>query len=394
MTRLALAAMRLRPFSALETPLEVIRQFTPNWFAVTMGTGVVSLILPQVPGAGPVLAPVGEALWMLNIGLFALFSLLYALRWILFAREARRIFDHGVVSMFFGTIPMGLATLINGLILYGLPRWGAGVVPVAEALWWADAAMALACGVGVPFLMFSRQEHRFEAMTAVWLLPVVAAEVAAASGGLIAPHLAEPGARFGMLIASYALWACSVPVAFAMIGILMLRMALHKLPEQGMASTSWLALGPIGTGALGMLVLGGEAPAIFAAHGLEAAGHVAAGLGLVAGLVLWGFGAWWFLLATLITAHHLRRGIPFNLGVWGYTFPIGVYTLATFRLGAELNLAAFEGLGTVLAAGLVLLWAAVSLRTLKGCWSGALFFSPCIAGLPRGGAELQPGGPS
>ena len=58
-----------------------------------------------------------------------------AARWIMFTQEASRIFGHSVVSMFIGTIPMGLATIINGLILFGLPRLGAAVIPMAEALW-------------------------------------------------------------------------------------------------------------------------------------------------------------------------------------------------------------------------------------------------------------------
>ena len=89
---------------------------------------------------------------------------------------------------------MGLATIINGLMAFGLARWGEGVVPVAEALWWIDVALAVACGIGIPFMMFTRQEHAIDQMTAVWLLPVVAAEVAAVTGGLIALHLADPNA--------------------------------------------------------------------------------------------------------------------------------------------------------------------------------------------------------
>ena len=34
-----------RPLSALSSPKEAIRQFTPNWFAATMGTGILSLSL-------------------------------------------------------------------------------------------------------------------------------------------------------------------------------------------------------------------------------------------------------------------------------------------------------------------------------------------------------------
>ena len=128
--------------------------------------------------------------------------------------------------------------------------------------------MALGCGVLIPYLMFTRQDHSIDQMTAVWLLPVVAAEVAAASGGLLAPYLSDTVMQFHVLITSYVLWAFSVPVAFSILTILILRMALHKLPHESMAASSWLALGPIGTGALGLLLLGADAPAIFAANGL------------------------------------------------------------------------------------------------------------------------------
>lgn len=377
------ATNRLRPLSHLPRPLEAIRQFTPNWFAVVMGTGVLALALAQWPGDVPGLHLLAEGLWLFNVLLFVLFTGLYTARWVLFFDEARRIFGHSTVSMFFGTIPMGLATLINGLLVFGLPRWGGGVVLLAETLWWIDVAMALACGVLIPFLMFTRQEHRIDQMTAVWLLPVVAAEVAAASGGLLAPHLADAHSQLVMLVTSYILWAFSLPVAFSILTILLLRMALHKLPHENMAASSWLALGPIGTGALGMLLLGGDAPLIFAANDLPGLGEVAAGVGVVAGITLWGFGLWWMLMALLITARYLRTGIPFNLGWWGFTFPLGVYALATLKLASLLSLGFFTVFGCVLVAMLAVMWLIVGRRTVLGAWHGELFVSPCIAGLAK-----------
>ena len=372
-----------KPLSHLQHPLEAIRQFTPNWFAATMGTGVLALALAQLPVAIPGLHAIAEGLWLFNILLFALFTAAYTARWVLFFDEARRIFGHSTVSMFFGTIPMGLATIINGFLVFGLPRWGDGVIHVAEVLWWLDVAMSLACGVLIPYMMFTRQEHSIDQMTAVWLLPVVAAEVAAASGGLLAPHLADAHSQLVMLVTSYVLWAFSLPVAFSILTILLLRMALHKLPHENMAASSWLALGPIGTGALGMLLLGADAPAIFAANGLPGMGEIAAGLGLVAGITLWGFGLWWMLMAVLITVRYLRAGIPFNLGWWGFTFPLGVYSLATLKLGSTLNLTFFSVFGGVLVAMLAVMWLIVSKRTVQGAWRGELFVSPCIAGLNK-----------
>ncbi|ETF08922.1 MULTISPECIES: TDT family transporter [Pseudomonas] len=372
-----------KPFSQLQHPREVIRQFTPNWFAATMGTGVLALALAQLPLAIPGLRAVAEGLWLFNILLFSLFTAAYAARWILFFDEARRIFGHSTVSMFFGTIPMGLATIINGFLLFGLPRWGDGVIQLVEVLWWTDVAMSLACGVLIPYMMFTRQEHSIDQMTAVWLLPVVAAEVAAASGGLLAPHLTDAHGQLVVLTTSYVLWAFSLPVAFSILTILLLRMALHKLPHENMAASSWLALGPIGTGALGMLLLGGEAPAIFAANGLPGVGEIASGLGLVAGITLWGFGLWWMLMALLITVRYLRDGIPFNLGWWGFTFPLGVYSLATLKLASILNLTFFSVFGTALVILLAAMWLIVGKRTVQGAWRGELFVSPCIAGLKK-----------
>ncbi|VVO62599.1 hypothetical protein PS865_00872 [Pseudomonas fluorescens] len=372
-----------KPFRQLQHPREVIRQFTPNWFAATMGTGVLALALAQLPLAIPGLRAVAEGLWLFNILLFSLFTAAYAARWILFFDEARRILGHSTVSMFFGTIPMGLATIINGFLLFGLPRWGDGVIQLVEVLWWVDVAMSLACGVLIPYMMFTRQEHSIDQMTAVWLLPVVAAEVAAASGGLLAPHLTDAHGQLVVLTTSYVLWAFSLPVAFSILTILLLRMALHKLPHENMAASSWLALGPIGTGALGMLLLGGEAPAIFAANGLAGVGEIASGLGLVAGITLWGFGLWWMLMALLITVRYLRDGIPFNLGWWGFTFPLGVYSLATLKLASILNLTFFSVFGTALVILLAAMWLIVGKRTVQGAWRGELFVSPCIAGLKK-----------
>jgi len=357
---------------------EVVRQFTPNWFAVTMGTGILALALNQLPLAIPYLHQLAAALWLLNIGLFLLFSLLYATRWVLFFHEARRIFGHSVMSMFFGTIPMGLATIINGFLAFGIPRWGGAAVTIAEALWWVDMVMALVCGVVIPFLMFTRQDHSLEKMTAIWLLPVVAAEVTAASAGQLVPHLADPAAALHILVMGYALWAFSVPIAMSMLVILLQRLVTHKLPHRDMAASGWLALGPLGTGALALLLLGADAPRVFQAAGMAGVGAVAQGLGIIGGVAMWGYGAWWMLIAILTTARYLRTGMPFNLGWWGFTFPIGVYAVATLALGRQTNIAFFSSLGTALVVVLTVLWVVIATRTLRGAWQRRLFVSPCL----------------
>ena len=85
-----LVATGIHPLSRLDNPREVVRQFTPNWFAATMGTGILAIALSQFGKDVPALMVVAEGLWLFNIGLFALFTGLYAARWIFFFDGAQR----------------------------------------------------------------------------------------------------------------------------------------------------------------------------------------------------------------------------------------------------------------------------------------------------------------
>ena len=344
----------------------IARAFTPNWFAVTMGTGVLGLALGQFPSA-PILARIGEALWLGDGLLFALFAALTLLRALRHADATRTTLADPVASMFHGCAPMALATIVNGLLLYGPATFGAAALPAAAVLWVADAGLALVCGLALPFLMFTRQRHTLADMTAIWLLPIVAAEVAAASGALLLPHVADPALALAVLFASLVLWALSAPLAMGILTILFLRLALHKLPPAQMAPSSWLALGPIGTGALGLLLFAANGPAALEAAGIAA--PLARGLGgaaLLGGALLWGHGIWWLGIALLVTLRQLRAGdLPFSLGWWGYTFPLGVFALATLRLAESLPVPGLGALGAGLVALLAAIWAIVATRTLR-----------------------------
>ena len=371
--------MFVKPFERLVHPREIIRQFTPNWFTATMGTGILALALNQFPFDIPGLKLFAQDVWFLNIGLFILCSVLYAARWIFYFDGAIRIFKHSVMCMFFGAIPMGLATIINGFLAFGTLHWGATAVDIAYVLWWVDAAMALACAWLIPYLMFTRQDHTLQNMTAVWLLPIVAAEVTAASGGLLISHLdAGPVAR-QILFLSYALWGTSVLPAMGILVILFLRMTLHKLPGRDMAVSSGLSLGPVGTGALGLLLLGAEAPRVLAGTNFAGIGPATLSLGVVGASALWGYGIWWLVLAVLITLRYLRDGLPFNMGWWAFTFPIGVFSVATLTLGRMTGVGLFQLLGAAFVIILAIFWLIVTARTAHGIYHGHLFVAPCLS---------------
>lgn len=367
-----------KPFTQLGQRHNIIRQFTPNWFTVSMGTGVVALIVSEFPMLKALTWQLGTGLWYFNILLFVLFTVLYGLRWAFYPHEAKQIFQHPSMSLFLGTIPMALATILNGFLKYGQPIYGDTAVQIAQTLWYADVVLALLVAWAVPFAMYRHQEHALQQMTAVWLLPIVACEVAASSGGLLLGHLVADTHAVAILLGSYVLWGVSVLPAFAILTILMLRLVLHKLPEKELAVSSWLALGPIGTAALALLVLGHQAPTLMASLGLAQLGQLFHQAGILASLILLGFGLWWLGIAVLTTLHHAKQDLPFNLGWWGLTFPLGVYTLAILTLAQQLNLAFLYAVGYAFATILMLLWSLVATKTAQGFYQGHLFFSPCL----------------
>jgi C4-dicarboxylate transporter/malic acid transport protein len=368
---------RFAPLRHVSHYPEIVRQFTPNWFALTMGTGIVFLVLLALPYQLPGQHHVAETLWIVDSLFFALFSTLFTARLVRFPETVKPMLDHPIQSMFLGAIPMGLVPIVNGLSVFGVELFGPGALSAAHVLWWFDTGLAVSIACLVPYRMFTTQQHSTEQMTAVWLLPIVAPEVTASSAGVLAPHLSHGAAQL-LVGTGYVLWGISMPLAFSVLTIMFLRLALHKLPHRDMAASSWLTLGPIGTGSLGLLLLGQAAPSAFAGTPLEQVAIAAKDFGLLGGLLLWGAGVWWLLMAVILTIRYQREGMTFNMGWWGFTFPIGVYTATTFALYRLTQFFPFAVIGTVLTVTLIGFWLIVVSKTLEGMWHGNLFRAPCL----------------
>ena len=377
-----------KPLNRLPSPLELVRQFTPNWFTVNMGTGITFLLLAQFPAHITGLHDIAYGLFVADATLFALFAALFAARWVFFTKDAMPLLRHPVQSMFLGAIPMALIPLVNGLVLFHPGQ--ALVAQWALHLWWIDAALSLLTGWLVPWYQFIAQDHSLERMTGVWLLPVVPAEVAASSAGYLAQHLPAAQGQ-SLVVAGYALWGMSVPIALGILTVLYLRLALHKLPPKELGVSTWLSLGPIGTGAFALLTLGAAAPQTFAGTIMAPVAALAGPLGVVGALILWGLGLWWLVTAVALTAIQVRRGLPFNLGWWGFTFPVGVYTAASLTLGLRTGMPFFTAFAATLIVALAGAWAVVAVRSAHGLWHGHLVQAPCLRSAELATAQAAPG---
>lgn len=133
----------------------VVRNFTPSWFAANMGTGITSILLYNLPYNGTWLQYISRIIFALNVLLFTIFLLISVLRYTLYPKIWTSMLRHPAQSLFIGTFPMGLATIINMIVFVCVPAWGGAWWKVAWALWWFDAAVSLATCLTLPFIMYA-----------------------------------------------------------------------------------------------------------------------------------------------------------------------------------------------------------------------------------------------
>ena len=158
------------------------------------------------------------------------------------------------------------------------------------------------------------------------------------------------------------------------------RLTMHAIPPREVIVSVFLPLGPLGQGAFAIMQLGKDCMELLdktqTIPAAPMAGQIAYVVGLLLGLVMWGFGLVWLFFAL---ASISRSKFPFNLGWWGFTFPLGVYTVATTTFARELPSLFFKVLGTIFSVAVVLLWLLVTALTCWKAWTGDLFFAPCLS---------------
>jgi tellurite resistance protein TehA-like permease len=108
-----------------------------------MGTGVVSIILHQLPYNGDWLQIISVIFFILNLCLFIIFSVISLLRYVMYPELFPAVLRHPHQSLFIGTFPVSLATIIDMIVLVCVPVWGHGMAILAWVLWWIDGVIAL-----------------------------------------------------------------------------------------------------------------------------------------------------------------------------------------------------------------------------------------------------------
>ncbi|KAJ5954797.1 hypothetical protein N7501_009076, partial [Penicillium viridicatum] len=93
------------------------------------------------------------------------------------------------------------------------------------------------------------------------------------------------------------------------------------------------------------------------------------------GLLVWGYGVFWWFFAILTICYtlHTQPGgwkSRFTMSVWSVVFPWGTFTNSAVEFGRLMDSPVFDVFSTALLLLLVLMWVIIQLLTLKGIVTG------------------------
>ncbi len=347
-----------------------LAEFHPGWFGAVMGTAVVGIIAEKNPGGFSDLA---TTMRDLSIGAVALAALLaavvggaYCLRWVLYPREAWADMRDPVVGPLHATFPGGILVLAVGVAAIGGQVLPVSSVPtVVEVLDAIGVPLALGVSLVFAYLLFTLELADRRLVNGGWFIPPVVTIIVPVVLVPLLDQVQRPAARL-LLVAGYAFYGIGFVLFLLVLGLLHDRLVTRELPPSGTAPSLWIVLGPAGIGAAALVELAHATVSVLGptARPLEL-------VSLVGATALWGFGAWWLLVASSLIGRYVRHGgIAYGVGWWGFTFPLGALTLATTALGTGWSVPVIGDVALALLVALVVVWIVVAARTLASLASG------------------------
>ncbi len=358
------------PLSAAPPAREILRGFHPGWFAAVMGTGIVGTAAYLNPGAEPALRHTAHVIgvtfallaWLLVITI----AIPYLTR-LVRHRDAAVIDLHNpIVGALYATLPAAVLVLATTTATVGGSILPAHTVTVIVAVLAAiGAPLAIAAGVLFAYTLFTTDGIAGDSANGGWFIPPVVAIIIPLALVPLLPHVSASNGRL-LLLAGYAALGIGLLLFVLIAAVLFGRLVFHPLPPAQLAPSLWIGLGPIGVGSLALLRLAAAWHPYFGAG--DAAIH---GVSELAAAVLWGLGIWWLAIAAALLIRYLRTGgVPYTIGMWAFTFPLGAYTVATVQLARAWHTTPVEWAGAALFLTLLGFWLLVTARTMRAIRTG------------------------
>jgi C4-dicarboxylate transporter/malic acid transport protein len=349
-----------------------LRDYNPGWFGAVMGTGAVAVAASINPGNVASWASAartfGQVMAVVTAALAVVLIVPYLARFVRYGHAALADLRDPLRGAQFATLPAGILVLALTANAIGPTWWSTGTVrDLVAAFDWLGVPLTFVMSILFSYLLFMRAQMVPESITGRWYIPPVAAIVVPL---ILIPLMPgdSPTVYRTLVLAGYGFWGMGFVLYLHITTTLHHRLVGRDMPAPYLAPMWAIGLGPIAIGAVSLVKLAAAAPVF------GSVAHAVSMLSLLAATALWGFGVWWlFAAATVLRVHYLRHGIPYEVGWWGFLFPLGAYTILTIVLARAWHLPWLEWTGAALFVLLGLLWVFVFAATIRGVRTGEAF---------------------
>lgn len=336
-------------YSLATRAIQANERLYPGYFAMVMATGIVSTALYFRDYRA-----LSQVLFWIDLIAYPLLTAATVLRGIRFGSRLWADLTNPAIAFTFFTFVAGSNVL--GVQLF-LREYRAAAI----ALWLVGLVAWLVLGYfSFCVLIFANKRPAAEVVNASWLIAIVGTQSVAVLGALLSPGFGGALAQT-VFLAAYGLWGIGIAFYGIVIVLVIQRLFFAPLNPEEMLPPYWIILGATAISALAgtnLLAATPHAPFLLSTRPMLE--------GIT--LLLWAWSSWWIPMLALfgLWRHAIRKTpIVYHPAYWSLVFPLGMYTVATHRLAAVMNLSPLRAIPGVMVWIAFLAWGLTMLGLLR-----------------------------
>lgn len=350
------------------TPSAITEHFNPAWFASVMGTAVIPLALSFIQASW--VQPLSIVFLLLSVIMFVVFVLPWTAKFFLYPASVKKDLNHPIAANFFPTMPISLILFSLNLMKFPTMFFSKETsLTLAYYLWLLGSTGIYLMGFVILTHIFRHQEIKIAHANFGWYIPPVSKLLVPIAGFELAEKLADKS-EFAITVSMVSLGVGFFLFLFVGAAVYH-RYIYHELPMSKFAATFFIGIAP--TAIISVVLF--KMIHLFQHHayfGID--GAVFVPIAKIGILLTWGFSAWWFLMALVITSYYLKvLELPYALSWWAFTFPSGALCVSSGVAWKITNVAMIQYFYYFVVAFLLIVWSLILLRTAKGIISGKIF---------------------
>jgi tellurite resistance protein TehA-like permease len=325
-------------------PTSRLATLFPGYFALVMATGIIAVAASQQD-----LDWLAQILYVLSAVAYVVLAVLLVLRIVRYRSMFVADVTNHARGFAFLTVVAGTNVLGSASIV--VHEW----YDLAWVLWWMSLALwaAFLYATLIAVVVGKDKPGLQSGVNGTWFLLTVSTESIAVLGALL---LGRDGGD-ALAFAALAAFTLGVVLYLIVMTMVFLRWTLLELDPREADPPAWIA-----AGAVAITVLAGSNLLLVA----PASPRIDRVAPFIEGIVVlaWAMATFWFPLMIAIGVwRHIVRHLPlrYHPSYWALVFPLGMYSAATFRMRAAIDLEILAWVPKVALAAALVAWLAAAL---------------------------------